>query len=180
MDLLELAKTELLRSNVDRKHPFRLLYLSTWGVYPEVRTVVKRKIDSDLNLTFFTDSRSPKVEQIRNNSKVSALFYHPKKKLQIRLYGQAILIDEGHGDFDRYLQTIKQSPSLKDYTTIQAPGSSLPQEEEAVGLFGEEVYFLAVEIHAQKLDVLQLGKESHQRSIFIRQEDEWLEQPLVP
>lgn len=180
MNLLELARVELFRSNVDRKHPFRLLYLSTWGEYPEVRIVVKRNIDPYLNFTFFTDSRSPKVEQIRNNPKVSALFYHPKKKLQIRLYGQAILIDEGHGDFDRYLQAVKQSSSLQDYTTIQAPGSALKLEAEAASLFGKEIYFLAVEIQAQKLDILQLGRENHRRSVFLRQGYEWSEQVLVP
>lgn len=180
MDLFKLAKTELLRSNVDRKHPFRLLYLSTLGEYPEVRTVVKRHIDTDLNLVFFTDSRSPKVEQLRTNPKVSALFYHPKKKLQLRLYGTAALIDEGHGDFDRYFQTVKASSSLKDYTTQRAPGSLLAQEAEAGVLFGTEVHFIAVQILPDKLDVLQLGRESHRRSVFCHQNDQWLEQPLVP
>lgn len=180
MSLLEQAKVELLRSNVDRKHPFRLLYLSTIGEFPEVRTVVKRHIDSDLKLTFFTDSRSPKVEQIWDNPKVSALFYHPKKKLQIRLYGEACLIDEGHGDFDRYLQSVKASPSLKDYTTLQAPGSSLEEEEEASALFGKEIHFTAIEVQAQKLDVLQLGREHHQRSCYYLEEEGWREEPLVP
>jgi len=180
MSLLEHAKAELLRSNVDRKHPFRLLYLSTFGEFPEVRTVVKRNIDADLKLTFFTDSRSPKVEQIWDNPRVSVLFYHPKKKLQIRLYGQASIIDEGHGDFDRYLQSVKESPSMKDYTTIQAPGQMLSEEPEAGVLFGDEIYFVAIEIQAQKVDVLQLGWESHQRSLFIRDRSRWIQQELVP
>ncbi|MBX2873473.1 MAG: pyridoxamine 5'-phosphate oxidase family protein [Saprospiraceae bacterium] len=180
MDLFEIAKAELLRSNADRKHPFRLMYLSTFGEYPEVRTVVKRKVDSELKLTFFTDSRSPKVDQLREHPKVSVLFYHPKKKLQIRLYGQAQLIDEGHGDFDRYLQSVKESPSVKDYTTIQAPGQTLSEESEAGALFGDEIHFVAIEIHPARLDVLQLGRESHQRSLFMREKDNWIQQELVP
>ena len=180
MDLLELARAELLRSNADRKHPFRLMYISTFGEYPEVRTVVKRRINPDLKLTFFTDSRSPKVAQIRNNPKVAALFYHPKKKLQIRLYGHAQLIDEGHGDFNRYLQSVKESPALKDYTTLQAPGLPLSAGTEANALFGDEVHFIAIEIDPEKLDILQLGRESHNRSLYQQIAGEWQEQPLVP
>lgn len=180
MDLFEQANAELIRSNADRKHPFRLMYLSTFGEYPEVRTVVKRKVDPDLNLIFFTDSRSPKVTQIRDNPKVSVLFYHPKKKLQLRLYGKAVLIDHGHGDFDRYWQSVQGAPSLQDYTTVKAPGSPIGQESEAQALFGEEVYFVAVQILTEKLDVLQLGRESHQRSRFVRDKDNWIQQELVP
>lgn len=180
MDLLELARAELLRSNGDRKHPFRLMYLSSIGDYPETRTVVKRKATLDFTLTFFTDSRSPKVSQIRATPKVSVLFYHPKKKLQVRLYGQAHLVDEGHGDFNRYLQSVKESPSLKDYTTLQAPGDPLLAGPEASVLFGDEVHFIAIEIKPEKLDILLLGRESHTRSLYVQREGAWHQQPLVP
>ncbi len=180
MDLLELARAELLRSNADRKHPFRLLYLSTAGEYPETRTVVKRKATPDFVITFFTDSRSPKVSQIRANPKVSVLFYHPKKKLQIRLYGEAHLIDEGHGDFNRYLQSVKESPSLKDYTTIQAPGDPLSAGPEASVLFGDDIHFIAIEIKPEKLDVLLLGRDSHTRNLYQQTDGRWHQQSLVP
>lgn len=180
MDLLELARAELLRSNVDRKHPFRLMYLSTAGEYPETRTVVKRRATQDFAIIFFTDSRSPKVSQIREKPKVSVLFYHPKKKLQIRLYGQGHLIDEGHGDFNRYLQSVKESPSLKDYTTLQAPGDPLSAGPEASVLFGEDIHFMAIEVKPEKLDVLLLGRESHARSLYVERKGEWHRQALVP
>ncbi|NET33229.1 MAG: hypothetical protein F6K19_14615 [Cyanothece sp. SIO1E1] len=180
MDLLELARAELLRSNADRKHPFRLMYLSTTGEYPETRTVVKRKATPDFSITFFTDSRSPKVSQIRANPKSSVLFYHPKKKLQIRLYGQAHLIDEGHGDFDRYLQSVKESPSLKDYTTLHAPGDPLTAGPEASVLFGDDIHFIAIEVKPEKLDILLLGRENHTRSLYVERKGEWHQQPLVP
>ncbi len=180
MELLELARAELLRSNVDRKHPFRLMYLSSLGDYPETRTVVKRKATSDFVLTFFTDSRSPKVGQIRKNSKVSALLYHPKKKLQLRLYGQAELIDEEHGDFNLYLQSVKESPSLKDYSTMQAPGVPLPAGPEAPVLFGDEIHFIAIEVKPEKLDILLLGRDSHARSLYQYKGGEWHQQRLVP
>lgn len=179
MELLSLAKAELRRSNADRKHPFRYFYFATLGEFPEVRTVVNRKVDLDLTLTFFTDARSPKVQQLKKTPKVSALFYHPGKKLQIRMNGWAELVDQGHGDFDRLLNQVKQTSSLKDYTTLQAPGSTVSDEAES--LFGDEVYFLAIKVHPIKLDILQLGREGHRRTAYIRQEGEaWEATALVP
>ncbi|NNM21982.1 MAG: pyridoxamine 5'-phosphate oxidase, partial [Flavobacteriaceae bacterium] len=92
MNLLPFIKAELLLTNTDKNHPFRHFFLSTFGKYPETRTVVNRGVTEDLEITFFTDSRTPKVEQIKENNKVSALFYHPGKLLQLRLYGQAHII----------------------------------------------------------------------------------------
>ena len=53
MILFDLAKAELIRSNADRRHPFRYLSLATHGVYPEIRTVVKRKNDSGTGYNYF-------------------------------------------------------------------------------------------------------------------------------
>lgn len=179
MELLTLAKTELRRSNADRKHPFRYFYFATLGEFPEVRTVVNRKVDLDLTLTFFTDARSPKVQQLKKNPKVSALFYHPEKKLQIRMSGLAERIDQAHGDFDRLLNEVKQTSSLKDYTTLQAPGSTV--SDEAKLLFGDEVYFLAIKVQPLKLDILQLGRDGHRRSAYAKNDlGEWKEAILVP
>jgi len=178
MNLFDYAKAELFRSNADHRHPFRYFYLATIGSYPEVRTVVKRRVDPDLTLLFFTDARSPKVEQIRSNAKVSALFYHPKKKLQIRMKGQAALVSEEDEDFRQFLNQIRQSPALKDYTTREAPGSVVNDEAEL--LFGPEVYFLPVRLRPLYLDILQLGKERHQRSAYSWKEGEWQEERLVP
>lgn len=179
MELLTLAKAELRSSNADRKHPFRYFYFATLGDFPEVRTVINRKVDLDLTLTFFTDARSPKVQQIRKNKQVSALFYHPDKKLQIRMSGLAELVDKRHGDFDRLLNEVKQTSSLKDYTTLQAPGSTVPDEAEL--LFGDEVYFLGIKIKPIKLDILQLEREGHRRSAYAKNENgEWAATVLVP
>nr|MCH9659806.1 hypothetical protein [Bacteroidota bacterium] len=69
MNLLPFAKAELLLSNTQKEHPFKYANLSTFGEYPETRMVVNRGVLSDLEVTFFTDSRTPKVAQIRENKK---------------------------------------------------------------------------------------------------------------
>jgi len=178
MELFLLAQAELLRSNVDRKHPFNYFWVTTLDYFPEVRTVVLRKAEDDFRLTFFTDSRSPKVEHIQRNPRVSALFYHPRKKLQLRIKGEAKVwtsSGEKHREFKR---RVEQSGSLKDYTTNQAPGT--PLREEGLPESGTEIYFAVVEIESILLDILQLGSENHQRAQYQKENQEWKEQKVVP
>ncbi|MCI5081664.1 MAG: pyridoxamine 5'-phosphate oxidase family protein [Saprospiraceae bacterium] len=178
MSLLDLAKAELLRSNADKRHPFRYFTLGTLSEYPELRTVVKRKTENELETILFTDSRTPKVEQIRQNNKVSLHFYHPKKKLQIRINGQAELIEEGHTDYDEFYNQIKSAPSLKDYTTQKRPGTEVKEESQI--LFGDDIHFIAIRVHPEYLDILQLGSDHHQRSAYFKNGREWEEKVLVP
>lgn len=178
MDLLALAKAELNRSNADRKHPFRYFYMATLDEYPEVRMVVKRNFAPDWSVLFYTDSRTPKVKQIRNNELVSALFYHPKKQLQIRMKGRAFFIDETHDDYDRHLQEVKQSPAQTDYMTAKPPGSEIGSEAQIE--MGESLYFLAIKIRPEYLDILQLGKEQHTRKAYTLEDGDWKVSVLVP
>ena len=177
MKLLEAAEGELFRSNIDHKHPFRYFSLATFGRFPEVRTVVKRMIHKDLSVLFFSDSRTPKIQEIRNNSKVTALFYHPKKKLQIRIRGNAKLVDQSDEHYSQYVNQVQQSTNLKDYTTLQAPGSFLETETVA---FGEEMYFAPVIIQPLELEILQLNRSMHERCLYVREKDSWKEIQLVP
>lgn len=178
-DLWQLARQELSRSNADRKHPFRYFSLATFGEYPELRTVVKRRFLEDFSVLFFTDSRSPKVTEIQNNPKVTALFYHPKKQLQIRLKGEAKILNTEDKLFREALAQIKQSASQKDYTTALAPGkalSEMPVEKKKI-----ELHLAVIKIISQELDILQLGSAQHQRSRYQRQSsDNWEATPLVP
>jgi len=178
MKLLDSAKSELLRANADRRHPFRTFYLATLGKFPEVRTVVKRQSLPDLTTIFYTDSRSPKCLQIKQQSHVSALFYHPRKKLQIRIRGEAILIDAQHPEHASFVQKISQSPSLKDYTTLKPPGSSLTKQEAV--FHGKDIFFTVVRIKPLEIDILQLGDPKHERALYSPTDTGWSEQALVP
>ncbi|MGD1839926.1 MAG: pyridoxamine 5'-phosphate oxidase family protein [Thermonemataceae bacterium] len=177
MQLLQLAQEELTRSNADKKHPFRYFVLATLGDYPEVRTVVSRKVTQDLSVVFFTDTRSPKVAQIEDKARVSALYYHPKKKLQVRIKGTATLISASDPTYTQFLHQAQQS-SLKDYTTQKAPGSILEAIDDT--LTQEKVYFSPIKITPAIVEVLQLGREQHLRSAYYKQEDTWVEKKLVP
>lgn len=179
MDLLELVKAELVRSNADQRHPFRFFYLATTGTYPEIRTVVKRDFSQEhWDIVFFTDARSPKVTQIKNAGKVSALFYHPKKQLQLRMKGDAQLIGPDQEAYAAYFDRVRQSPAARDYMALHPPGTEI--DEDAALTFGNELHFLAVRILPRYLDVLQLGKEKHVRMAYVRRDEQWQGKKLVP
>ena len=178
MGSLELARQELLRSNADHRHPFRYFSLATFGEYPEARWVVKRKCDAGFNILFFTDERSPKVEQLQANPKVTALFYHPKKKLQIRLKGEASIILPGHPEHAGWLQQMSQSASVKDFQTTLPPGAQVATEKSV--LYDTGLHFAAAWIHPHSLDILELGRKSHHRCMYMYNNGEWVESVLVP
>ena len=178
MNYLETAIAELIRSNVDKRHPFRTMVLGTsGGDYPQLRTVVNRKFSKNDGITFYTDSRSPKVNQILANPQVSLLFYHPKKKLQLRILGIANFLDQSSDQYRQALQSIKQSPSAKDYTTALPPGSHIDSVEYA---YGDTLNAAVVQVELKEIEVLLLDRDGHQRRLYTIEDGDWMEQVLVP
>ena len=184
MELFNKAKQELLRSNADKRHPFRFFVLGTVEKEREIvriaqRTVVKRKMLEDFSILVYTDTRSPKIQQLKNNNEVSALFYHPKKQLQVRVVAQAILVDEASNLYQEHLAIIRQSPSIKDYQTTQAPSSIL---EDKNVLYTDKIHFSLIQIVPYDIDVLQLDRAGHQRAKYHRIHDKaaWTECLIVP
>lgn len=179
MDLLALAKAELVRSNADQRHPFRFFYLSTQGKYLEVRMVVKRDFSHlDWSLLFFTDERSSKVAQIKERALVSALFYHPKKHFQLRMKGAAELISPEHEAYAQYVEKVRESPAIKDYTSTEAPGTVITKESQIQ--HGQDLHFMAIRIRPVDLDLLQLAKEEHLRMSYRQVAGIWQGHRLVP
>ncbi|MEM1000875.1 MAG: pyridoxamine 5'-phosphate oxidase family protein [Bacteroidota bacterium] len=179
MDLLDLVRAELGRASADRKHPFRYFVVanSDYGA-PELRTVVLRKTVGDLRLRFYTDARSPKIEQFRDDTLVSALFYHPKKKLQARVRTHAEILPDSDPVYRELRQQIAHSASLADYTTQSPPGTVLQNPAQAQA--GEEIHFAVIELVPFEFDILQLRRAGHRRALYRRDEGYWEGKALVP
>ncbi|MEM7085659.1 MAG: pyridoxamine 5'-phosphate oxidase family protein [Bacteroidota bacterium] len=178
MNLLPYTKSEFQLSNTQKGHPFRYFYLSTFGDYPETRTVVNRGITTDLEITFFTDSRTPKVEQIKKNPKVSALFYDPNKQLQVRLYGKASLITQRDPGYDAYQKQVKSNADwTKDYASLNVPG--VPKKDEGTIIYGNTMHLTVVKIKPIALDIVLLGSKQHRRSKCKLVEGIWVETAVV-
>ncbi len=172
-------KDELQKSLVQKKHPFRYFTLATSGPenIPRLRTVVLRKVSENLMLTFYTDKRSTKIAHIEKNNKVSLLFYHPKKLLQLQIEGVATIVDDKAKLKDSWNGI--QLNSRKDYTTDRAPGSTIDNPDNISYLEGEN-YFCMVEINPLKIEYLKLKRPNHLRIQFSKSNDDWQGEFLVP
>ena len=172
-------KDELHKSIVQKKHPFRYFTFATLGQEnkPRLRTVVLRKITKDFTLTFYTDARSKKITHIKDNNRVSLLFYHPKKLLQLQIEGVATIIDDKTKLKDSWNGV--QPNSKKDYTTYRAPGSPIDNPDN-VSYLEDENYFCQVEITPLIIEYLRLKRPNHLRIRYSKTNTDWEGQILVP
>tara|TARA_B100000809_G_C15120620_1_gene524131 strand:+ start:806 stop:1348 length:543 start_codon:yes stop_codon:yes gene_type:complete len=175
---LEEAKRELVNGHSKKRHPFRYFVLATHeNGKPRQRTVVLRKTLLDLSLVFYTDNRTQKIKDIQNNSECSALFYHSKKLLQIRIEGKAELITDKQ-QIATYWHTIQES-SKKDYTTNIAPGTQITNPDD-IDYKSKENNFCPVKLIPHTIEYLRLKRPNHLRILFSRTDADWSSEFLVP
>lgn len=169
---------ELKKGVAENGHPFRFGTLGTVGVdkLPRLRTVVLRQINDNGYLCFYTDKRSKKVVHITENPNVSLLFYHPGKLLQVKIEGLASVVT----DENRLQNMWKDIPesNKKDYTTDNAPGSSLNNPDNLEYLHGDH-FFCIIEIEPFRIEYLKLKRPNHIRVSYSK-EDSWKGEFLVP
>ena len=75
------------------RNPYHTFALSTIdGEQPESRTVVLRGLDVDpLKIYFNADYRSPKVKELKDNHRCTALFYDQARRVQLRFKCKAVV-----------------------------------------------------------------------------------------
>lgn len=176
-DILEFAFMELRRAVVDKRHPFRYFAFAT--VRPGavgIRTVVLRKIRNGV-IYIHTDKRSQKVAELMKSDQCSALFYHDKIKVQIKVEGHA----EVHFGGEAYEKEWSElSPmARKAYRFIHPPGETIenPQEGHSTGDCNE---FCLVKMNLEQLEVLQLNKMEHIRARFMKSKGQWKGKFIAP
>jgi pyridoxine/pyridoxamine 5'-phosphate oxidase len=182
--LTEIFKTlvhELHRGALDSKHPFRYMNLGTNGKdYPEVRTVVLRKVDEQLNCLVYTDFRSTKVEEIIANPFVLLHFYNSKQRLQLRIQAKAIVHRQDKLTSTYWSQV--QGNAQNAYNSAQAPGSKIETPEQAYE-WPEDMdseFFAVLEFIPQSIEGLQLDGLNHLRINFSKKQENWEGEWLVP
>lgn len=177
-NILQGIKNELVNGSSKKEHPYRFFTIGTQnGNTVRLRTVVLRKVFPNFKLLFYTDKRSQKVADIKKQKKISILFYHPKKKLQLRMDGEANIISDTV-KIEELWKNISAA-SRKDYTTLKAPGEHIKAPEHLE--FDASVnHFCPIEIEPQQIEFLRLGKPHHTRISYHLVENEWKGQFLVP
>ncbi len=179
-DLFFRELTQELQLGVSEKgHPFRYGTLATVGAdqMPRQRTIVLRAVSDTLHLGFYTDRRSKKISHIAKNNRVSLLFYHPEKLLQIKIEGMAIL-QKDTTVLQQHWNQITEG-SRKDYTTHIAPGSTV-SNPDAVDYLNEAHHFCMVNILPYEIEYLKLKRPHHLRVHYRMEGDGWKGQFLVP
>ncbi|MGB5646900.1 pyridoxamine 5'-phosphate oxidase family protein [Muriicola sp.] len=178
-DYFKELSQELKKGVSQKGHPFRYFTLATVGLdqVARLRTIVLRKVSEELQLTFFTDSRSKKMIHLQENKKVGLLFYHPKNLMQIRIEGLAKVI-KNEEIKEKYWSSVKGS-SRKDYTTATAPGTAVTHPDQ-IDYLDDEDHFCIVEITPFKIEYLKLKRPHHIRVRYSWEEDYWESEFLVP
>lgn len=177
-EILQDIKHELIIGYSKRGHPFRYFTLATvHDNAPRLRTVVLRKCLPDFTIIIYTDLRSQKVADIQQNTRVSALFYHPKKLLQIKLEGKAEIITDATA-LKPYWQTVGEN-SKKDYTTSNAPGTLIKNPDQ-VDYNNAIAHFCVLKIECTNIEYLRLKRPNHIRALFTKNEEDFKGEFLVP
>ncbi len=172
-------KDELKIGLTEKNHPFKLATLATVGLdkMARLRTVVVRQLSDDLNITFYTDKRSKKVTHIIENNKVSMLFYHPEKRIQLKMEGIATII-KNLEILEKHWAKISEN-AKKDYTTDKAPGSSIKQNDK-VEYLNDTHHFCLINIELRKIEYLKLNTDQHTRIRYSLNNGIWTSEFLVP
>ena len=106
-------------------HPFRTPVLGTTGPHGcNLRTVVLRRvIEPERLLICHTDLRSSKIHDLRQQPRLSWLFYHPQEKIQLRFDGQATLHTDDDLADEQWVACNLMSRRI--YRTLNVPGTPL-------------------------------------------------------
>jgi hypothetical protein len=112
--------------------PFHWPVLGTIGDGEcRMRTVILRQFSlPERILVCHTDARASKGKEIERSPEVSWLFYHPKRKVQLRVCGHATLHTEDHFADAQWAAT--RIPSRLNYCAIEPPGT--PMDKPSSGL----------------------------------------------
>lgn len=124
---------KMLQRGVTRfNDPFHWPVLGTTGKDgSSLRTVILRQfILPERVLVCHTDARAAKVQEISRSANVCWLFYHPKKKVQLRISGPATLHFNDHFADQQWAAT--KLTSRLNYCAGEPPGT--PVERPTSGL----------------------------------------------
>lgn len=167
----------LLRGAVDQSaSPLRTPVLASIGqdaqgvLSANSRVVVMRGFDpEERHFSLYTDSRSSKVREIEMRPAVSAVFYDPGQRIQIRLSGNCSI--HRNDNETAKIWSILPSQNKALYGTKPGPGTHLPTGDayEIGGIDASqhsEFHFCILKVFYDQLEWLYLASEGHRRAQY--------------
>ncbi|MCA9191161.1 MAG: pyridoxamine 5'-phosphate oxidase family protein [Planctomycetales bacterium] len=115
---------QLLLATRMPRHPWLYSAFCTLEIdSPQSRVVVLRSVDRDQRvIRFFTDLRSPKIQNILENPKISWLLFDATSLIQVRLQGEATIASDRQM-LDACWESV-DAVSRRNYMGLQPPSSS--------------------------------------------------------
>ena len=177
---------QMKRAGVDNNHKFRFFSVATQkasnDTIPQSRMVVLRSFSDDWTFEFYTDHRSSKVEEIKKNPVISALFWDPSKRVQVRIEAEATIHNQDELAGDRWKDV--QGAAQKAYTSTIAPGSEIDSPDEAHDWpesYSSD-YFTVVSCKPFRFKALQISGMEHLAFEGHREQlsDEWKKTWIAP
>jgi pyridoxamine 5'-phosphate oxidase len=172
---------ELGRASLDRHHEWRTPVLASTDEdgLPVARTVVLWRVDAGAGqLTFYTDSRSPKVAQLQAQASAMLVFWSARLSWQLRVRVACSVITSGP-EVDTLWQGVKQSAAAGDYLSPLPPGAVLPPggvtADAAMAIVPASMHSFAL-LRAQvlQMDWLELSRDGHRRAQLSANTWDWL------
>jgi len=150
----------------------------------DARMMVLRAADADLAaLRFHTDIRSPKLEALAADPRLSVVAYDPQARVQIRLGGDALV--QATGALADAAWAATPPISRRCYLAETGPGGVLPAPGAALPVHLRErrptlaetepgrAHFAVIVLRAQWLDWLHLSHDGGLRARFTRTDAGW-------
>lgn len=134
---------------------------------PKVRTIVLREANQMLwTLAVYSDSRSPKCQELLKHGRAQLVFWSPKLSWQLRVSVNAKVYGEGNVVETAWAR-MSQSKSSRDYLSNQAPGSDIIQDNSK-DVFSSHAadnhYLVVLSLQVISMDWVELGRELHRRA----------------
>jgi hypothetical protein len=154
-------------------HEWRVGVLATTDGHVGLgRSVVLRGLDREAReLVFYTDSRSPKAQQIAAHPRGTLVFWSRTRGWQLRVRLTLAVEVEGLAVSSRWA-TLKMTPAAQDYLSPLAPGSPI---EHPAPERGTRDHFALVRGEIESIDWLELGEAGQRRALFDRSGARWLQ-----
>ena len=135
----------------------------------EIRTVVLRGYDrQNQSIIFHTNNLTNKINEIKNNPSVGALFYDRKGKIQIRCNGDAVINNMDQYCKERWNKMSAQSQEC--YYQNISPCQNIESPEIVKNKLENKLSknFTVITINISKIDWLYLSSKGHTRVKFLK------------
>ena len=196
-DIAARIEQELALAVRDKSHGWRLAVLaSVEDGLPDARTVVLREYDRERRcLLIFSDARSAKVRQVRQQERGMLVLWSAALGWQLRLQVNLQVQTSGLALSSRWAR-LKLSPAAQDYLSPLPPGTPLRPESDAEpgavsgavsGVVSTDLppaapepdresrqHFAMLEASVLSTDWLELHARGHRRARFDSEGARWL------